>query len=69
MKSLHDENLEKAREYLKHYKEKHPSKLFKGVHLRYFTKEELIKILDHSAEYNKYYITDIMEKYIPLKGI
>jgi hypothetical protein len=46
MKTLHEENLEQAREYLKAYKESLASKLFRGVHLRYFTKEELIKILD-----------------------
>ena len=46
MKTLHDKNLIKAREYLRVYEEKESSKLFKGVHLRYFTKIELIKILD-----------------------
>ena len=46
MKTLHEVNLEKAREQLKKYDERHASKLFRGVHLRYFTKEELIKILD-----------------------
>ena len=46
MKTLHEENLEKAKEYLRGYIEKRPTKLFKGAHLRYFTKEELIKILD-----------------------
>ncbi len=53
MQSLHEENVKKAREYLQSYEEKHSTKLFMGVHLRYFTKEELIKILDHSKEYDK----------------
>lgn len=48
IKTIHEENLEKVREYLSIYKEQHASKLFQGVHLRYFTKEELIKILDMS---------------------
>lgn len=48
MTTLHDENLDTTRYWLRSYKEQHPSKLFKGVHLRYFTKEELIKILDQA---------------------
>ena len=48
MKTIHEVNLENVRKYLKGYKEQHPSKLFKGVHLRYFTKIELIKIFDIS---------------------
>ena len=46
MKTIHDKNLARAQEQLKKYDERHASKLFRGVHLRYFTKEELIKILD-----------------------
>lgn len=48
--TIHEENLIKARKYLSAYKEKHPTKLCQGVHLRYFTKAELIKILDMSFE-------------------
>ena len=46
LKSLHEVNLEVAQAMLSSYEEQHASKLFKGVHLRYFTKEELIKVLD-----------------------
>ncbi len=46
MKTLFDINLVKAQEYLRVYEEKEGSKLFKGAPIRYFTKEELIKILD-----------------------
>ena len=58
MKTLHEKNLKLAREYLRVYKEKQATKLFKGTHLRYFTKEELIKILDI------FYITYIKERSI-----
>lgn len=54
MKTIHDKNLKLAQEYLRVYKEKQATKLFKGTHLRYFTKEELIKILD--IFYTKYII-------------
>ena len=50
MRTIHDENLDMARYWLRSYEEQHPSKLFKGVHLRYFTKEELIKIIDLAFE-------------------
>ena len=46
MRTLHEDNLEEAQEYLRMYKETRGSKLFRGAYLRYFTKEELIKILD-----------------------
>ena len=46
MKTLHEENLEKAVRYLRVYKEKQHSKLFQGTRLQSFTREELIKILD-----------------------